>query len=144
MPLLVYSVVRRHMRRTSSGAFTRGDAGVCPVSLSLEEGEEIVGWYTNPAPWLRSRVVFTSLAIWAIEGERANRIANAAIVGYEEPKSKTDIDGLCVVATDGPHFVRVAGSFGPHGIQKDAFSFLMVVRAIASANARTGSLSPLP
>jgi hypothetical protein len=52
------------------------------------------------------------------------------------PKSKRDVTGLRVQTPDGFRFLRVAGSFGPHGNYKDTFSFLGVIRAIANWNAK--------
>ncbi len=50
MALLTYPVVRRHMKGTSG--FTLCDeANDAPVNLSLTEGESVIGWYRNPAPW---------------------------------------------------------------------------------------------
>jgi len=131
MAVLVYSVVRRHMKRTSPGAFTRFDGSQeVPVQLQLAENETIVGWYRNPPPWEHYLIVFTSDAFYVVDDGRIERIAVSDILGYESPKSKTDITGLRVLTKDGFRFIRVAGSFGPIGNQKDAFSFLMVVRAI--------------
>ena len=131
MATLVYSVVRRHMKRTSPGAFTRFDgASEPPVEVSLTHGETIVGWYRNPHPWQDNVIVFTSEAFIVVDGQRVERIPVGEIVGYESPKSKTDVTGVRVLTNDGFRFVRVAGSFGPSGSQKDAFSFIMVVRAL--------------
>lgn len=131
MAVLVYSVVRRHMKRTSPGAFTRSEDGAAPpVELSLSPDDTVVGWYRNPAPWQESFVVFTSQAFYVVENGRTDRIAVADIVGYEDPKSKTDFTGVRVLTKDGFRFVRIAGSFGPSDNQKDAYSFIMVVRAL--------------
>jgi hypothetical protein len=133
MAVLVYSVVRRHMKHTSPGAFTRYEEGaVLPVEFSLGTGETIVGWYRNPAPWQDAFVVFTSEALYIVNGGQIDRVAVADIVGYEDPKSKTDVTGVRLLTKDGFHFVRVAGSFGPGDRRKDAYSFIMVVRALVS------------
>lgn len=131
MGVLVYSVVRRHMKHTSPGAFTRyQDGDVLPVEVTRGPGETFVGWYRNPAPWQDAFIVFTSESLYVIDGDRMGRIPLADIVGYEEPKSKTDVTGVRVLTKDGFHFVRIAGSFGPYGNQKDAYSFIMVLRAL--------------
>jgi hypothetical protein len=131
MGVLVYSVVRRHMKHTSPGAFTRFDGSTeVPAELSLAPGETIVGWYRNPVPWQHCLIVFTSEAFYVVDGERTDRIAVSDIVGYEEPKSTRDVTGVRVLTKDGFRFVRIAGSFGPSGNQKDAYSFIMVVRAV--------------
>ncbi|HEY2404516.1 MAG TPA: hypothetical protein VGI10_00830 [Polyangiaceae bacterium] len=120
------------MKLTSPGAFTRieDDAHV-PVELSLAPNESVIGWYRNPAPWQHCLIVFTSEAFYVVDGERTDRIFIGDIVGYEDPKSKTDVTGVRVLTKDGFRFVRVAGSFGPAGNQKDAYSFIMVVRAVS-------------
>ena len=131
MAVLVYSVVRRHMKRTSPGAFTVLEhAEALPIELLMGPGESAVGWYRNPPPWERYLVIFTSEALYLSEGERVERIPIADIVGYESPGSKTDVTGVRVLTNDGFRFVRVAGCFGPGGNQKDAYSFIMVVRAL--------------
>ncbi|WP_437805221.1 hypothetical protein [Sorangium sp. So ce1078] len=131
MGVLVYSVVRRHMKHTSPGAFMRyEDGAVLPVEFTPNRDETIVGWYQNPAPWQDTFIVFTSEALYIVDGGRLYRIAVADIVGYEDPKSKTDVTGVRVLTKDGFRFVRIAGSFGPSGNQKDAYSFIMVLRAL--------------
>jgi hypothetical protein len=100
------------------------------VELSLSPSEAIVGWYRNPAPWQDVFIVFTSEAFYLADGGQIDRIAVADIVGYEAPKSKTDVTGVRVLTKDGFRFVRIAGSFGPAGNQKDAYSFVMIVRAL--------------
>ncbi len=135
MGVVVYSVVRRYMTHTSPGTFTRFDGSQeLPVKISLTPGDAIVGWYRNPPPWERYFVVFTQEAIYVVDDERVERIAVTDIVGYESPKSKTDITGLRVLTRDGFRFVRISGSFGPGGSHKDAFSFFSVIRAIAHGN----------
>ncbi|XYH92479.1 hypothetical protein ACMHYB_31950 [Sorangium sp. So ce1128] len=131
MGVLVYSVVRRHMKHASPGAFTRYEEGAAlPVEFTPSPGETIVGWYQNPAPWQDAFIVFTSEALYTVDGGRIGRLAVADIVGYEDPKSKTDVTGVRVLTKDGFRFVRIAGSFGPSGNQKDAYSFIMVLRAL--------------
>jgi hypothetical protein len=129
--VLVYSVVRRHMKRTSERAFTTFDgAGALPIELLLEPGETVVGWYQNPSPWERSVIVFTSEALYSVDEGRIDRIAVKDIIGYENPASMRDITGVRVLTKDGFRFVRVAGCFGPNGNQKDAYNFIMVVRGL--------------
>ena len=131
MPALVYSIVRRHMKRTSPGAFTEpGADSEVPVKLSLGPEETIVGWYRNPAPWQQALIIFTSEAFYVVGEEGTDRIAVADIVGYEDPQSKSEVTGVRVLTRDGFRFVRIAGSFGPAGNRKDAYSFIMVVRAL--------------
>ena len=131
MTVLVYSVVRRHMKHTSPGSFTRyEDGAVLPMELSPSPDETIIGWYRNPAPWQDAFIAFTSQALYIIEAGRIDRISVAEIVGYEDPKFKTEVTGVRILTKDGFRFVRIAGSFGPSGSQKDAYSFIMVLRAL--------------
>lgn len=131
MGVPVYSVVRRHMKRTSDRAFTVFDGSEpLPLELSLAPGESVVGWYRNPAPWERNLIVFTSEALYLVDDARIDRVGIKDLVGYESPHSKAEVTGVRLLTTDGFRFVRVAGSFGPNGNQKDAYSFIMVVRAL--------------
>lgn len=131
MTPLVYSIVRRHMKQTSPGSFTDQRAGTAvPAQLPLASDETIVGWYQNPSPWERTLIVFTSEAFYSVDEDRIDRVAVRDIVGYEDPQSKPDVTGLRILTKDGFRFFRVAGSFGPSGNQKDAYSFLMIVRAL--------------
>jgi len=129
--VLVYSVVRRHMKRTSPGAFTMNDGKTAPpVTVELGPDEALVGWYRNPPPWENSVILFTSSALHVSDGDRIDRVAVEDIVGYQDPKSKSDVTGVRVLTKNGFRFVRIAGSFGPNGNQKDAYSFIMLVRAL--------------
>ena len=131
MTWITSSVVRRHMKRTSPGAFTPSDhKEQLPVALSLTNDESVIGWYRNPPPWETCLIVFTSEAFYIIDAEHVDRVTWDSLVGYENPESKADVTGIRVLTNDGFRFVRVAGSFGPHGHQKDAYSFLMIVRAL--------------
>ena len=131
MMVVFYSVVRRYMKHTSPGSFTRFVPGLeCPVPLVLETNEELVGWYRNPAPFETSIVVFTSNALVLSNDRRIDRIGISEIVACEPPASKTDATGLRIRTRIGFRFVRIAGSFGPAGNQKDVFSFFSVMRAV--------------
>ena len=52
------------------------------------------------------------------------------IVGYESPKSKTNVTGVRMLTKDGFRFVRIAGYFGPNRNRKDVYSFIMLLRAL--------------
>ena len=131
MAVLVYSVVRRHMKKTSPGAFTVADATMeTPAKLALGPGESVIGWYRNPPPWEQQVIVFTSEAFYLVDDGQVERLPITDLTGYESPKSKTDVTGIRVLTKNGFHFVRIAGCHGPNGNYKDAFSFIMVVRAL--------------
>jgi hypothetical protein len=132
MALLTYSVVRRHMKQTS-GFMLFADGEVPPATLPLLERESLIGWYRNPAPWENSLLVFTSSAIWTVDGAKAERIALKDIVGYEGPGSKDGVSGLRVVTKDGFRFMRVAGCHGPFGKYKDFIGLEMVLRAVLNS-----------
>lgn len=131
MALALYSVVRRHMKRTGRYFEPGGEANP-PKLPGLKPGESLIGWYENPEPWAHSVIVFTDKAIYSVEGEQSVRIAVTDIVDYEFPKSKADVTGVRVRTRDGFRFLRASGSFGPHGSQKDAFSLIMVLSVLAA------------
>jgi len=132
----VYSVVRRNMKHVSQGAFSSSSDDLEPLkdTLPLEDGEELVGLYRNPMPWADTRVVFSTKALYTIEGQDVARVPLHEIIGYESPKSKVEVTGVRVLTNDGFRFVRVAGSFGPNGNRKDAFSFIMTLRGLVSGS----------
>jgi hypothetical protein len=128
--VLVYSVVRRYMKRTSPGAFTALEGvSEVPSSVALAPGETAIGLYKNPSPWSDASILFTSNALYLLNSENIERLDVDDIIGYESPP-KTDVTGVRVLTRDGFRFVRVAGCFGPNGNRKDAFSFVMLVRAL--------------
>ncbi|HRG95413.1 MAG TPA: hypothetical protein PLR99_04125 [Polyangiaceae bacterium] len=134
MALLTYSLVRRHMKETSG--FRPCDEGNSPpLALALAAGESAIGWYRNPAPWEGSILVFTSSAIWVVEGDAAERVALKDILGYESPGTKDGVSGLRVRTRDGFRFLRVAGSYGPYGKYKDFIGLMMVLRAVTNSGA---------
>ena len=128
MTLLTDSIVRRYMKGTSG--FVLCDEGkLAPVTVSLADGEVMIGWYKNPTPWDGSSLVFTSHAIWSAEGDTKERIAFGDIVGYESPRTK-GVSGLRVRTKDGFRFLRVAGAYGPSGKYKDFIGLMMVLRSV--------------
>jgi len=137
MVLALYSVVRRHMKRTGR-YFEPGGEAKPPDLPGSDPGESLIGWYRNPEPWTDSVIVFTDKAIYSVEGGQVVRIAVADIVDYEYPKSKTDVTGVRVRTRDGFRFLRASGSFGPHGNQKDAFSLIMVLGVLAAQQKKRG------
>lgn len=128
----VDSIVRRNMKHTSAGSFLSQTADLERLKggLELEEGEELVGLYRNPIPWAESLIVFSSMALYAVEGQRTLRIPLKEIIGYESPEEKGCVTGVRVLTKDGSRFVRVAGTFGPNGNRKDAFAFIMTLRGL--------------
>jgi hypothetical protein len=133
MAVVVYSVVRRHMKRTSGFTVHDGDTPP-PASFALGPEETIIGWYRNPPPWEGNLIVFTSKALYFVEDDRVERVGLNELVGYEDPESKTDITGVRILTKSGFRFVRIAGCFGPNGNRKDAYSFIMVVRALVDGD----------
>lgn len=139
MSLLFDSVVRRHMK--PSNAFLLPGQGESLPAVPLSGDEVIIGYYRNPPPWEQSFIVFTSSAIWTVEGARSHRIALTEIVGYEGPKSKEGTTGLRLRTEGGFHFVRIAGAHGPNGKYKDFIALEMIIRAVVMATRRSGSWS---
>jgi hypothetical protein len=130
---VVAALIRRNMKHTST--FTNADESVSlPVQLSPRDSSEtIVGWYQNPSPWQDSWIVFTDAAIYSVEHERAERVAFSDIIDYESPP-KTEPLGIQILTTEGPKFIRMAGSYGPFGKFKDAFSLGMVLRSLTKSH----------
>jgi hypothetical protein len=128
---LVESLVRRHMKLTSEGSFTRypSDKPVPPHG-ELPADESLLGWYRNPAPWEDSVIMFTTRALIFVNGESHDRVPLEDIVDYELPQSKTDVTGVRIRTQSGFRFVRVAGRFEPPSNVKDAFIFVGFLQAI--------------
>jgi hypothetical protein len=135
MALVLYSVVRRHMKQTGRYIEVGGDE-TPPAVSTLEEGESLFGWYRNPAPSSDAVIAFSDRAIYSIEGATVVRIPLTTIIDYETPASKADVTGIRVLTRNGPQFLRATGSFGPHGTHKDAFSLMMVLRVVVGDQER--------
>lgn len=135
MALVLYSVIRRHMKHTGRYFELNGSVEP-PTGLPVLPDEKLIGWYRNPEPWQDSLIVFTDGAIYGAEGGNVTRIPLSEITGYEFPKSKANPTGVRVRTRDGFRFLRAAGSFGSHGNQKDAFSLIMVILTLARAASR--------
>lgn len=134
MAKVVDSIVRRHMKRTSR--FTVFD-GAQDIPFAVPPEEKVIGWYRNPPPWEKEVVLFTWQAIWCL-GDELVRLPIAELVDYRAPESKTSLTGVHVILRNGDvHFVRVAGSGSANA--KDAFSFVMVVRALAAGRTSAAS-----
>lgn len=133
MALLVAALIRRHLKHSS--AFTAHKDGSTEPSLAnMKPGESLVGWYHNPAPWENASVAFTDKAIYTIEDRQTVRTAFEDITGYQIPTSKQNVAGIRIQTRDGIRFIRMAGSYGPAGKYKDAFSLIMILRAIIYVN----------
>ena len=72
MPLMVGSVVRRHLK--TSPHFSLGEGAPPPAGVELAPGEVTVGTYVNPPPWESTSLLFTTHAIWITEGQGVERI----------------------------------------------------------------------
>ena len=131
--MLMSSVVRRNMKPSPRFVVAAAsDEKAHEVSGLLEEGESLVGWYTNPVPWEREVVVFSDRAMYVRTPTGTQRIAWQEITDYELPKSKTTVDGVRVRMGDRFVFVRMAGSHGPDGKFKDAFQLTMVLQLLVN------------
>jgi hypothetical protein len=147
MALVLYSVIRRHMKATGR-YFELKDGRACPVLASLPSGEDLLGWYENPAPWEESFIAFTDRAIYGIERGDVVRIDLADLVGYEAPEKRLDVTGIRVRTRDGFRFLRVAGTHAARegnaealkrvdlGDRRfsDAWSLVQVLHAVAGAS----------
>jgi hypothetical protein len=121
------------MKRTGR-YFEPGGPIDTPTVPGMPTEESVLGWYQNPEPHEGCMLVFTNEAIYSVDGRNVMRLQFADIIEYEFPTSKTDVTGVRVRTPDGFRFLRAAGSFGPVGNQKDAFSLIMVLRVLARRN----------
>ena len=135
MALVLYSLLRRHMKHTGR-YFEPGGTSEAPNWSGARPEESVVGWYQNPVPWQDCWLVFTDKAIYSLDHGSVMRLSISDILDYEFPKSKSDPGGVRVRTPDGFRFLRATGSFGPDGNQKDAFSLIQVLRALAGRNLR--------
>jgi hypothetical protein len=130
-PWLVASLIKRYMKSTRPGAFAVFDGRVPDfASAVLGPDETPVGWYQNPPPSEQSIIIFTTKRLLIIDLGSVVKIKFDEIVDYEPPKSKTSVTGVRLTTKTGPQFVRIEGAFGPYGHQRDAFSFIMLLRAL--------------
>ena len=131
MALLMYSLIRRHMKQTERFTVCSAEQ---PLPFSLDVGSErVVGWYDNPEPWKGRRVVFTDGAIYVVDEAALMRIGFDEMTEYELPASKTESTGVRIRTKDGFRFVRIAGRSGPDGKFSDAFTLVQLVRAFLGA-----------
>jgi hypothetical protein len=134
MALAASSVIRRHLK--GADGFKRYEGGRLPFSFE-GAGEDIVGWYQNPRPWVDEYVVFTSAAIyWRMERGWV-RVPIDAIDHYEMPKSKSESDGVEIRTFGGETlFIRFAGRSGRDGEFSDAFCLVGLLRVLVLRNNR--------
>jgi hypothetical protein len=120
------------MKQTSEGSFSSSTEELGPLGggLALEGGETLVGVYRNPPPWADESVVFSSDALYVVDGRGVTRVPLRELVGYDSPESKSELSGVRIRTKNSSVFVRVGGSYGPKGMQKDVFSFIMVLRGL--------------
>lgn len=85
MPLLIYSVVRRHMK--SVAGYVPHGAAPLPVTFDAS-GEGLLGWYRNPPPFDEAYVVFTDQAIHTRAPSGWLRLAYADVAGYEARRTR--------------------------------------------------------
>lgn len=129
MALDIGSLVRRYMRQTS--AFVPAEpTNTVPVNVGLDVGEEFIGWYTNPPPWTRVILVFTTRAIIICENSLVMRIPFDEIVDFKMPASVAEATGLRIRIRDGFRFVRMAGAYRPENKFKDVFSLTRLLQVI--------------
>jgi hypothetical protein len=100
MALLLYSVIRRHMKATGRYCEpTEEREPPCTSEIRLDES--LLGWYRNPDPWQKCVLLFTDKAIYSVDEWPTTRIAIEDIIDYEFPKPKTDVTGVRIRTRDG-------------------------------------------
>lgn len=133
MALLMYSVIRRHLK--SAERYVRIESDPIPIEFD-SQGEEVVGWYQNPPPFEDEYVVFTTAAVHARSPAGWVRVSFDEIVGYEAPESKEESSGVRIRTRSGTGFIRFAGRSGPGGKFSDAFSLAGLLRVVVLTNSR--------
>lgn len=129
MNYILESIVCRYMKDTTPGLFTRGADPSPPTAIPLARDEELLGWYRNPLPIGGYLILFTTRNLYIDDHGTHTRVPIDQMTGYEHPRSNA-IDGVTVKTPTGDVFFRVAGRYGEGDRYRDAFSFLMVIRAL--------------
>src|SRR6187549_3161171 len=129
LPFIFTSLVRRYMKHTpnyhSADLEGIGEPSLIP---ELEEGESLVGWYQNPAPYREHLLFFTSTSILSQDPSQTTRVRAEDIVNYHDPLSKTEALGVQLETKQGPRFIRIAGHHGPR--YSDAFCLVPLLHAM--------------
>jgi hypothetical protein len=100
-------------------------------TAEIPADEGVIGWYRNPAPFDDCYLVFSTDALFLVNSSSTTRVAWKDILGYESPELKGTVTGVTIRTRAGALFVPIAGSHGPGGKFKDAFSLVMVLQGIA-------------
>jgi hypothetical protein len=136
MSLNTAALIRRHMKRVP--AFAMAGSMLYPLpEFPGPPDEEVVGIYRNPPPWANTIVVFTSAAIYLVEGPDTVRIDLHDIIDYETPEKKEETVGVRIRTGDGIRFIRMAGCHGDRGQYRDAFNLIMVLQVLVSLRKRS-------
>jgi hypothetical protein len=127
MPLLVGSVIRRHLRPTSG--FRVAEPGVLPPhGFRAAEGEEVIGWYIDEP--CGPSVIFTTVAFHIVSDGQVETILLADVLDYELPASKRKAEGVVVRTPSGRHLVPMSGAHGDHGRFPDAWNLVQVLHVL--------------
>lgn len=110
--MTVAQAIRRNLRRTANFVVTRGP---------FRRDEWRVGWYFNPAPQLKWRLLFTTAALHVVSDDESWSVEWANLGDVNERD-----DGLMVKTPDGEKFVPVVGRYG-NGASNDAFLVMTVL-----------------
>ncbi len=136
MPLLVGSVIRRHLRPTS-GFRVAEPGAVPPNGFHAADGEDVIGWYINePAGPL---VVFTTIAIHVVSDAKDAKVETTPLddlLDYELPASKRSAEGVFVRTPSGKRFLPMRGAHGVDGRFPDAWSLVQVLRVLVGNRVR--------
>jgi hypothetical protein len=132
MPLLVASVIKRHLKH--SKCFTAsGGLGTHAEWPKLDPDEILVGIYRNPSAVSPDEIAFTTKGLHVREGPREFEIPFADLLSFDVPDSKTTASGVRVTSSEGSYFVRLTGTYGPNGKYRDAFSLVSILNAVLRA-----------
>jgi hypothetical protein len=136
MPLMMNSVVRRHMKQVERFVFA-GQQPLPDLANLAGSEERVLGWYDNPPPYERVRLLFTDQAIHVVEAGESRRLLYLEIVDYTMPESKEHSTGVWVQTRESQCFVRMAGRSGPGGKFNDTFALIPLLHIVRRVNTGT-------
>lgn len=121
-------VVLRNMRHASR--FSRAEPELTPpITVSLRDGEVLVGWYTNEVPFSGEAIVFTDEAMTYGTASRHRRLAYADVLKVHFPKKELETTHLTIETASGQDEIIIAHSLGA----RDAYCLAL---ALWSLNGR--------
>jgi hypothetical protein len=125
MALLMYSLVRRHMKLT--GRYLH-EAPPMAWPASVAPDAEVFAWYQSSSPDKNEALIFSETAVYVVCGDAWRKILWAEIDEYETPEKANPL-GVEIMVKGERILLPAAGKIR-EGSGRDAFSLLQVVRAV--------------